>query len=102
MLGPSFSPSIARIPGPRSSHSRYQRRPPRRASCTRERSCERATSSPVSGGSATAASVEATDRLLGATAVLERLIDFDAHGAGKPTPDRVLTLAEDDEQRPAK
>ena len=49
MLGPSFSPSIARIPGPASSHRRWKRWPWRRAVCTRARSCERAVSSGVSG-----------------------------------------------------
>ena len=45
MLGPSFSPSIARMPGPTSSQSRYQRRPWRRAWWNRDRSAERAASS---------------------------------------------------------
>ena len=45
MLGPSFSPSIARIPGPTSSHSRCQRLPRLRAWWTRERSRDRAVSS---------------------------------------------------------
>ena len=52
MLGPSFSPSIARIPGPTSSHSRCQRLRCLRAWWTRERSRERARSSSVSGGGA--------------------------------------------------
>jgi hypothetical protein len=50
MLGPSFSPSIARIPGPTSNHIRYQRRPWRRALCTRKRSRERISVLGVSGG----------------------------------------------------
>src|ERR1022692_4743619 len=48
MLGPSFSPSITRIPGPTSSHSRRNlEKTPRwaRASDTRTRSWARSTSS---------------------------------------------------------
>ncbi len=50
MLGPSFSPSITRIPGPISSHSShaFPRSPCAiRAASTRERSCARSMSSCV-------------------------------------------------------
>jgi anti-sigma-K factor RskA len=49
MLGPSFSPSMARIPGPTSSQNTSQRLLPPRARCTRNRSRERAMSSRASG-----------------------------------------------------
>jgi signal transduction histidine kinase len=53
-LGPSFSPSMAKIPGPASSQNNNQRRPPPRARWTRPRSRDRAQSSAVSSGPAAA------------------------------------------------
>jgi hypothetical protein len=52
MLGPSFSPSMARIPGPASSQNNNQRRPLPGPRWTRPRSRDRAQSSGVSSGPA--------------------------------------------------
>src|ERR1700677_1341337 len=107
MLGPSFSPSMASIPGPTSSHSRYQRLRCLRARCTRERSCERAASSSVSAGAPrrgeATASGAAMHRFLPArsSGLLVCVRELDAHGVGELAADRVLALAELHEQRAA-
>ena len=108
MLGPSFSPSIARIPGPTSSHSRHQRLRCRRAWCTRERSCERAVSSSVSSGGASSgerASLARAHRVSSPRVPMRagagERVELDAHRARELAADRVLALAEAHEQRPA-
>src|SRR5580704_1838589 len=104
MLGPSFSPSIASIPGPTSSHSRYQRLRCLRAWCTRERSCERATSSSVSAGAPSRGEARSSGAAMHrfAPASRSRLLvcarELDAHRTCQLTTDRVLALAEAHEQ----
>src|SRR5271156_1478134 len=107
MLGPSFSPSIARMPGPTSSHSRRQRLRCTRASWTRERSWDRATSSSVRGGRArpgeTAVSVVAIDVFLPDSRLTHgwRRVDSHVHGARQLATDGVLASVEQHEQRAA-
>ena len=107
MLGPSFSPSIARIPGPTSSHSRYAALAVSARvmnTGTILRACgvllgQRGRDKEVVG----AASLEAIDRLLQRVRVVlvRRWVDFHAHRAGELSADRVFALCEHDEQRAA-
>src|ERR1700733_5369896 len=98
MLGPSFSPSMARMPGPTSSHSRCQRR-----------RWGRAVSSSVScggrsrgeGAAAAASGVPIHRSSFGGRRLLcGGTVDFDTHSACKLSADGVLALAELHEQRP--
>src|ERR1700730_11569974 len=105
MLGPSFSPSIARIPAPTKSQSRYHLRPRRRASWTRNRSSDRAASSGVSGrpGSATAPSVTVgpSSSCGGVTERPPRSpIDLHPHRVCESATEDVDAVANADEQRP--
>src|SRR5580692_12406992 len=110
MLGPSFSPSIARIPGPTSSHSRCQRLRCRRAWWTRERSRERAVSSSVSRGWRSRGEEAATSGVpiyrspivVCPSVSRNRTVHFHTHRSRELAADRVLALAEPHEQRPAK
>src|SRR5277367_6500748 len=95
MLGPSCSPSMARMPGPTSSHSSRQRLPDSRAATTRERSCERARSSLPRGG-----------RTASPVAILlvpNRRVELDTHCPSQLAAERVLALVvtEGDEDRAA-
>src|SRR5271170_6639998 len=103
MLGPSFSPSIARIPGPISSHSSCQRLRWLRASWTRARSTERTVSSPVRRGSPRPAVLLASVTAIGLVTRRQRAtgLELDAHRAREPTADRLLAPAEVEKQRPA-
>src|SRR5208283_259033 len=107
MLGPSFSPSMARMPGPASSHIKCQRFRCLRAWCTRVRSCDRASSSSVSGGmpspGGVATSVLANGGLLlrSGSGSVGRHIDLDAHRLGQLAADGVLVLPEQHERRAA-
>src|SRR5438270_616233 len=95
MLGPSFSPSIARIPGPTSSQTSRPRRPPRRASSTRARSRERMASSPLSPGGTAAAGA-----LTSVIARSPRSSPLDLHRARQLAAENMDVGAEAHEQRP--
>src|ERR1700694_3167463 len=106
MLGPSFSPGIARTPGPTTNHSRRQRVSCMRAWCTRERSFERAVSSsvrrgwPSSGAGAASSGVLISNPFIGiAAAALDGGVYHDPHRAREAAADRVLARAEQDEHR---
>src|SRR5664279_4331568 len=103
MLGPSFSPSIARIPGPTRSHSRYQRLPCNLAWWTRPRSRDLAVSSSVSLGGCAGCPGACGAGSRGGAAVSGVPIDrpsgeLDAHRAGELAAKCVLVIAERDEQ----
>src|SRR5579884_479116 len=113
MLGPSFSPSMARMPGPTSSHSRYQPRLPSRARWTRERSCERTASSALSGGGGGATprawvsragrGSAASPPVISGSGRCEAtgdLLELYAHGAGQLPAQRQLACPDADEHGP--